>query len=438
MRFVETAAGVRELTRSLHDSTSFVRPVFKSCSTHPASGELSLVFARNLESGASYVVAKNHHEVQRAPESAFRVLRGVSPATFVCSDLKAFTQSLTAPKARVVDAEMLAWWTGADISFGLSSGNVVGEAPNRLWHTPVYVLAQQLEQEADSVQALWEESKDVACSKPFSAYTAFLPALAFLESQGLKVDEERFEEHFGDKPEHARRGFVYPNYRLYTSTGRPSNAFGKVNYAALEKGEERSAFVSRFDGGRLAELDYDAFHLRLVADEVGYEFGDVSAHRHLGRQYFGTDALSAGQYERSKKQTFFWLYNGLTKEALDYEFFRRVQELVDEKWALYKEQGYVETLGVGRKLQGIQDPTPNKVLNYLLQSYETEVALTALARLRRVLDAQSESPVPCLYTFDSFLFDCCEGADLAPARKALSYNGKYPMSLSSGSNYAEL
>ena len=47
----------------------------------------------------------------------------------------------------------------------------------------------------------------------------------------------------------------------------------------------RNGFVSRFDDGVLIEMDYDAYHLRLIADIIGYDFPDGSVHEYLGKQY---------------------------------------------------------------------------------------------------------------------------------------------------------
>jgi hypothetical protein len=432
MIFVENGAAAQKLKQAVRGSACYVRPVRKSKTDHPVPGELSFVYICCLESGQEFVVARNHHEVQRAPESAFGVLAGAEDSVFVVPDFKEFLQSVGDTSAQVVDAGLAFWWEGEDPEFSLKPECVISAATNKLWHTPVFMLAEQLRQEAERVRSL-----DFARSVEFSYYMGFQRALAGLESSGLAVDEGRFHERFGDKDAQVKRGFVYPHYSMFTATGRPSNAFGRVNYAGLEKGEERDPFVSRFENGKLAELDYDAFHLRLLAEKTGYEFGEGSVHKHLGRRYFDKAELDAEEYVASKKQTFLWLYNGISEEALQFEFFQHVQRMVERKWKLYNDQGFVRTLGVGRKIRGINNPTPNKVLNYLIQSYETEVALTALRRAQKSLDR----PVICLYTFDSFLLDVPKGAEAEvedTARHALSFNGKYPMSLDWGKNYANL
>ncbi len=84
-----------------------------------------------------------------------------------------------------------------------------------------------------------------------------LDNLNYIESNGLQTVE----------------GMVYSEYNIYTSTGRPSNRFGGTNFAALNKTDgSRKPYVSRFKNGVLVEMDFDGYHLRLIADKVGYKF----------------------------------------------------------------------------------------------------------------------------------------------------------------------
>ena len=55
-------------------------------------------------------------------------------------------------------------------------------------------------------------------------------------------------------------GMVYSEYNPYTATGRPSNRFGGMNFAALNKKDgSRKKFISRHGrDGMLVEMDYDA------------------------------------------------------------------------------------------------------------------------------------------------------------------------------------
>ena len=117
--------------------------------------------------------------------------------------------------------------------------------------------------------------------------------LNFIESGGLYTEN----------------GYEYTQYNLLTSTGRPSNSFGGINYAALNKKDwSRERFVSRFkDEGMLVEYDFDSYHLRLVGNKIGYDLPKESVHKYFAQQY-------NTNYEDSKKLSFKYLYGGITDE----------------------------------------------------------------------------------------------------------------------------
>ena len=83
----------------------------------------------------------------------------------------------------------------------------------------------------------------------FSTYNNdVIPNLYNIEKNGLQTTD----------------GMVYSEYNPYTATGRPSNRFGGINFAALNKKDgSRKKFISRYGkDGMLIEMDYDAYHLR--------------------------------------------------------------------------------------------------------------------------------------------------------------------------------
>ena len=119
--------------------------------------------------------------------------------------------------------------------------------------------------------------------------------LSFIESSGLRKDDE----------------MVYSEYNLYTSTGRPSNRFGGINFAALNKKDEsRKPYTSRFQDGILVEFDYDAYHLRLIGHILDYKFPKGSVHEHMSEFYGDVD------YETSKSTSFQYLYGRIPQEVL--------------------------------------------------------------------------------------------------------------------------
>ena len=234
------------------------------------------------------------------------------------------------------------------------------------------------------------------------------------------------------------QGYEYCYYNPYTLTGRPSNTFNKINYAALNKADgTRNKYVSRFDNGGILELDYDAYHLRIIGEIIGYTLPKTSVHEYLGKQYFATDNLTEKQYSESKKISFQLLYGGIPKEFLEIPFFSKVNEFIFKFWQEWKLKNHYKTYLYKRRIHKsiIGEMNPQKLFNYYIQSAETELNSEAMNRVFKVLDGYKSKFI--LYTYDSFTFDfnMSEGKDLILKIKNAM---KYPTRVSFGSNYGDL
>ena len=198
-------------------------------------------------------------------------------------------------------------------------------------------------------------------------------------------------------------GYEYSLYNNFTTTGRPSNTFGGVNYSALNKSDgSRNYIVSKL--GELVQFDFDGYHVRLIARLVGENIPEESAHEWLGKQYFGKDVLSDEDYLNSKKLTFQQLYGGVDVENLEIPFFQKTDEFIKKLYKGFLINGYLETK-VGKRIpfQKIDNHNPQKVFNYYLQALETETNVYVIQRLNRLLEGKKTKLI--LYTYDSFLFD---------------------------------
>jgi hypothetical protein len=258
---------------------------------------------------------------------------------------------------------------------------------------------------------------------------------AQIESAGLAVTET-FR-----MPELIHNGRVYSQYNYHTTTGRPSNAFRGFNFAAMNKEDgTRSAFCSRFDQGALVEMDFDSYHVRLIARLVGYELPTSSIHDYLGRFYFDVAELSDTQREESKAITFRLLYGGIDREFLSIPFFERVNAFVYELWAKWKSKRYIETPIFKRRLNAdtLQSMTANKLFNYYLQAVETEVSVQKLRQVQSILTAYQSRII--LYTYDSVLFDIeyTEAKILLPKIKNVFEQGNFPVKTKVGDIYDKL
>jgi hypothetical protein len=261
-----------------------------------------------------------------------------------------------------------------------------------------------------------------------------IPALQYLESNGIHVDAE-----LAKPSRYNNDGFLFSEYNPYTTTGRPSNKFGGINFAALNKKDgSRKMFDSRFERGLVVMADYESFHLRLIADMIGYDLPrDIPIHEYLGRQYFDKEMLTEDEYNESKQITFRLLY-GEERDDNVPDFFKAVYRYIDALAVLFDHQGYIVSPYSGRKFRRdmIEKPTPSKLFNYMVQLAETEVNLTVINKLKPLF--YGKWSVPTLYTYDSILFDynIDDGPELLKeVIQVLSQDGKFPMRVYFGANY---
>jgi DNA polymerase I-like protein with 3'-5' exonuclease and polymerase domains len=247
-----------------------------------------------------------------------------------------------------------------------------------------------------------------------------IPTLTSIEKSGLQTTD----------------GMVYSDYNIYTSTGRPSNAFGGINFAALNKNDgTREKFISRFgENGTLVQFDYEAFHLRLAGNLIDYQLPETSLHTYLAQQYYGTDEVTEEQYEESKARTFALMY-GQSDDTGGVEFFKKIKGYSSKLWEEYRQNGFVLSK-TGRKIV-LADPTKNKVFNYMMQLTETEEAISRVEDVCGFLGMHQSKVI--LYTYDAILLDVHndELDSMENVSKLLSAGG-FPVRQYRGHNYDQL
>ena len=269
----------------------------------------------------------------------------------------------------------------------------------------------------------------------YRTYSDSIQTLGRLEGAGVKVEEEKFIDSFSFNPAFINAGKVYTQYNPYTTTGRPSNRHLNVNYSALNKSDgTRSAFVSRFEGGTLLSLDYESYHIRLIAKLVGYEFPKgVTAHQHLADLY-GCD------YETAKKVTFTYLYGGLDDSARSIPFFIEVDKYIKGLYQKFVISGRLTTPLHKREIHfsKIEGATEQKVFNYLLQALETEINYMKIGKVLDWLECKKSKMV--LYTYDAFLIDTHpnERDEILKSVTTIMEEGGFPVRAEEGKNYDDL
>jgi hypothetical protein len=201
------------------------------------------------------------------------------------------------------------------------------------------------------------------------------------------------------------------NYMWYTATSRPSNSWNNFNFSALNKNDgTRNKIHSRFEGGKIVQFDYDAFHIKLLAKILDYNFK-----KHPYEEI--KDELNLNiSYDDVKGKVFQNIYGTITDQFIQHPFFQRVQAMIDELYQEYMERGYTESYFYHKRFRDIEEPNPNKVFNYFLQSLETEYNIRKLKTIIPLL--QEKRTVLCMYLYDAFVFDVPpEELDLIPQLK---------------------
>jgi hypothetical protein len=252
-----------------------------------------------------------------------------------------------------------------------------------------------------------------------------------IEKEGIKLNKTCFiKYHENHLTPHfsVKQGNIYTSYNLYTLTGRPSNSFNGVNFAALNKENgERECFIPRND--LFIEIDFQGYHPRLIGELAEWHFpNDRNTYEILGQ------LLGVTQQE-AKELTFKQLYGGVWPEYKDKPFFKQVDMFVDDLWNTIQHSGRIETpSGKIFKLKDIDNPTPQKVLNYYIQNYETSQNVTQFYSLFNEFKSLKSRII--LYTYDSVLIDVSR--EETPKINELIAKLQYPVRVKTGNNYNEL
>ncbi len=245
-----------------------------------------------------------------------------------------------------------------------------------------------------------------------------------IERNGIKVNVPLFEEYFNKN----NGGYIYTQYNLSTTTTRPSNKFGGINFAALNKDNgERKCFIPRNDF--FLEMDISAYHPTLLANLLDYTFSSDDIHQSFAEMY-GVD------YAKSKEITFKQMYGGVWKEYEHLEFFKKMQSYTDDLWDTFNYQGYIEC-PISKhiyKRDQLEDMNPQKLLNYLLQNLETSQNILILWDILKLLRGKNTKLI--LYVYDSFLFDVDKSEkDILKEILKVFKKNKLQVKLKKGTNY---
>lgn len=417
-------------------------------SIHPADNTPSVLFIRNTSTAKTYYFAFDHPDSKPTIGGIFFIREVLSKTDKVkwVLDKKAFCQML--PLKNVRDANLC----------GFLENNEIEELPD--YETSAHILVknhsygigqinraiplmkhkEMFDDLADSIEAM---VKRYAVDTPFLRVNDItLTALGELEANGIYVDAEKFKQHFNQSPN--KNGLVFSQYNVYTSTGRPSNRYGGINYAALNHSDgSRSAFISRYgEDGKIVVLDYTAFHPRLICHLTGYKIPvDTDIYEYLAKLYFKKKVVDENDIADAKQLTFRQLYGGVDNRYAHIKYLASLKTFIDEQWEFYQKNNYIVTPIFKRKITAahIQEPSPTKIFNYILQAMEGEFAIPKVLEVLKYLNGKKTRAV--LYTYDAVMYDFHREDGVESIRemmKIMSFGGMFPMKAYMGNSYHDI
>ena len=247
-------------------------------------------------------------------------------------------------------------------------------------------------------EAIFEQVKNHCLTLNSKTNDVLAYSFLFIEKNGIKINETLFKQYFKPTNESfsIKDGKIYTQYNLHTTTGRPSNSFNSINFAALNKDNGcRQTFIPEHD--RFMEIDISAYHPNIVAQLVNYRF-DKPIYEALA-EYAGVEVKQA------KELMFKQLYGGIYTEYKQWEFFIKVQEYIDKIWEHFETLGWVMVPNSGKYFykDRLGEMNPQKLFNYFLQNLETVNNSNIIQDIIKVLRGKNTKLV--LYTYDAFLFD---------------------------------
>lgn len=229
-----------------------------------------------------------------------------------------------------------------------------------------------------------------------------------IENKGIELDKDNFVNHFKhiEYPEfNIKQGVVYTHYNLYTTTGRPSNHFNEINFAALNKTNgERNSFKAH-KTGKLIEFDVNGMHPRIIGGMIDFPFPkDQNVYEYLGV---------------AKEEVFHNIYGGIKKEYQDKPFFKQIYEFTNKLWISYSENHYYKA--ILRYYYKYDINNPSKLFNYIIQSRETFFNISIITKINNYLKTNEKKSRIILTTYDSYLlnYDESDGVECLEQIKSI-------------------
>jgi len=394
----------------------YIHPIWADVHLHPIQNKLSLIYLYDIDNEREFVI--NINNIDTHTTSLDEVSLDFKESVVV--DKKSFLNIMDIPS--MYDADLLSYLSSnkqLQRNDTPAHNHFYRKFHNLKWVNNLIPISKHIEsirQTRDEFLQYYDLGGGISEGvKKFDNF--YIESLHKVEKSGIWTES----------------GLEWTQYHPYTLTSRPSNTFGGINYAALNKDDgSRDRFISRFEGGKLVQFDYDGYHPRLIGKMVGEPIPtDISAHQALADMY-------GVSYSESKGITFRQLYGGVQSEYLHIPLFKKVSHKIDKMWMEFSRNGFIQTpMGRGLSKSNLSDMNSNKLFNYLLQATETELNMLILSKVMEFLEDKESKMV--LYTYDSYLLDVHpDEINVLKDLKILIEGNGFPTKVEWGDRYSQL
>lgn len=410
---------------------------------HSCASKLSAILLKDFETNKTYTISVGHPDCLFEPnlDSLYEKLRKTSNVW--CFDKKSVLHFLQIPTFLDIDlfTHLSKNWIADYNSLETSAHKLVKR--NNPHQRNINNVIPLLKHQEMFDNMCYNVKCEVDLLKPLDVgyikeNSIIIDTLSKLETYGIHVNKECFKKHFD--ADIYDNDLVYSQYNIYTATGRPSNRFSGVNYAALNKSDGvRKCFTSRWgEDGKMVLIDYSAFHPRIISYLIQFPLSiDTDIYQYLGELYFGRK-VTEYDMDEIKSITMRQFYGGVDEKYKHIKYLNHTKDFIEKYWDEWKQNGYIKTPLFKRVItdKHLLNANPYKLLNYILQATETEIAISVLKEVINYLSSYKTKPV--LYTYDSLLFDFYKPDGISVLNNIatiMKMGNRFPIKIYEGDSY---
>jgi hypothetical protein len=419
---VETNEQLNELFEKGYDRV-FIELILHNDKVHPSLNHLSLLYIKPLNNDKGYILSLDHTEALSLNKTSINQLLNSFKEIYL-RDRKTFIYFF--PVKNTID---ISFYTPEYTEPSTPAHDFFYTRHNDKLNINTFI---PLVKHYEKCEFIFEKVKQYCIERDNSKFYNKLTSVFFaIERNGIKINEDVFYKFFETNNDKfsIQNSRIYTQYNPYTTTGRPSNSFNSINFAALAKDNGcRKAFIP--NNNYFIEIDINAYHPTLAAQLIKYDFGDESPY-----QYFAREA--GIELNEAKTLMFRQLYGGIYKEYTHIDYFQLIQEHTNKIWKEFTDKGYIECPISGHKLTNeLKDLNPQKLFNYTLQNLETSTNVCIVWDIIKLLKNKSTKIV--LYTYDSILLDYDEDDEILEDIKNIFKKHNLKIKLTKGKNYGTM